>query len=447
MLAPANNGQQQQQQVQMQAPVEAAAEPVAQVEGAAAGVATASADARSMARELVAVGQQVQLHLPDSVRGSFQKRLPLYVDATLGWGGQAVVLAVAHEVEEDLRPCMLLSQSAAAQEEAPCDWEQLCQLSSSCSAATAADADADADAEPTMQWDAYALKVALPWEWRHKRGGPKWQEERRKYYKDCSDALWREYRLLTKASGCDNIVRCYAWGLVRVPGYDLHLPALLLEHCDGGSLADRLWPLPAPTEQAQAGKHQSAPPELPRQPMTYEEARGYVTQVCHAVCHLNSKHIAHRDLKAGNVLTKKLADGTEQVKLADLGLAWDFSSSTATNKHGYTPTHRAPEAVAGSWCYPNVDCWGVGQLLLELREARAPFWYLLERKGLTEEERQRRRSPEELDNPDSDYYGRLEALEKAVVQDCLQPLLQKRPPLSELLLRHKKYFGLSDDGP
>jgi serine/threonine protein kinase len=292
----------------------------------------------------------------------------------------------------------------------------------------------------------YALKVALPWEWEGEKGSPGWMVARHNHLKRCGSALLDEYHLLNKASGCDGIVRCHAMGFVKVDAFDVPLPALLLEYCAGGSLASRLWPAPPPPVEG-AGQQQQGSCKRPGQPMTEEEARRYIIAVCNTVCYLHSMRIAHLDLKASNVLMSVDPDGTEHIKLADLGLAWDFSSSTAMSKHVYTPSHMAPElAEAGSWMRVEVDVWCVGLLILETRFAAEPFGYLFDREGLTAEERQRRRCPAELDNLDSDYYGRLGPLEKAVVRDCLRPL-NTRPPLRELVKAHREYFGLSDDGP
>jgi hypothetical protein len=443
--SPANHGQQQQQQQQQQQPQPqqqqvqeqaqegVAAEPVAEVEGAAVGDASAGHHACFKAQELVTMGQQVQLHLPSSVPGAMQSCIPFFVDGTLGWGAQAVVLGVAQEVEEDLRPCMPINQSAAASgEEAPCDWDQLCQLTASCSDACVADADRP------VQWHAFALKVAQPW--RGQVGSKGWEGSRREYLKHIGNDLWREFTLLTRAEH-PSIVRCYAWGLARLPGYDLPLPALLLENCTGGTLADRLWSSPAPTEAAEEGEQQQAPPKPPvRKPMTFEETQQYIIQVCHAVCYMHSKRIAHRDLKARNVLLQTLADGSEQVRVADLGLAWDFSSSISTNQHAYTPTHRSPEAEEGRWCDAKVDTWGVGALMVELRFAAAPFFFL------SAEEQKTGRTPAVLTKEGSPYNKDLTDLEKEVLADCLQPLPQDRPPLKELLKAHPRYFG-PYDGP
>lgn len=174
--------------------------------------------------------------------------------------------------------------------------------------------------------------------------------------------------------------------------------------------------------------------------MGYDEARGYITSVCKALCQLHSQRIAHFGLCSSKVLIAQEPDGSERIKVTDLGLAWDFSNSTATNKTCIdTPWHRPPEA--GGWLRDNVDTWTVALLLLELRLAQKPFSGLIAQEGLTEEERQRRRCPGELDNPDSEYYERLRPLEKVVVRDCLRPL-SSRPPLRQLVNAHREYFGL-----
>ena len=78
----------------------------------------------------------------------------------------------------------------------------------------------------------------------------------------------------------------------------LHM-LLLTEYCSGGSLNDR----------------------LPR-PSSEEMNMKWISQTAAALAHLHSRGVVHRDLKADNVLLT----ATEDVKLADFGLAREYTT-------------------------------------------------------------------------------------------------------------------------
>lgn len=276
-----------------------------------------------------------------------------------------------------------------------------------------------------------ALKVARPWEWKKLQGMEGWQQHRQDYMNERSDQLWREYTLLTKAEH-PNIVGCYAFGLVQLSQYQDMLPALLLEHCPGGSLDSRL---PA-TLFRQQQPPDFDPRDQPPMGLPADIAQGYMRTVCSVLRHLHSKCIAHRDLKAENVFIGS-QDGQEVVKLGDLGHAWDFSlSGTPTDQRAYTLPFRPPEmSQHGLYNCPRTDSWLAGSFLLQLRGGWLPWWYLLEGQ-------EQRRCAAELDNPRSPYHALLGLEEKALIKDCLADYAV-RQPLRVIMERHKNYFGTS----
>lgn len=85
--------------------------------------------------------------------------------------------------------------------------------------------------------------------------------------------------------------------------------------------------------------------------------------------YMHSQGVMHRDIKPANILYSN--QGT--VKLADLGLAREVSSSDSSPKTGLytnrvvTLWYRAPELLLGSRCYsPSIDIWSAGCFLAEL---------------------------------------------------------------------------------
>jgi tetratricopeptide (TPR) repeat protein len=143
-----------------------------------------------------------------------------------------------------------------------------------------------------------------------------------------------------------NIVQIYQVGLGSSP-------YLVLEHADGGSLAQKLDGTPQPPQRAAL----------------------LVEVLARAAHHAHQKGIIHRDLKPANVLL--LEDGTP--KISDFGLAkfliGDDGGKTRTGEIVGTPSYMAPELGMGRVkdVGPWTDVYALGAILYELLTGRPPF--------------------------------------------------------------------------
>jgi serine/threonine-protein kinase len=129
------------------------------------------------------------------------------------------------------------------------------------------------------------------------------------------------------------------------------VPFFSMEHCPGGSLADR----------------------LDGTPMVARDAATLVQAIGRAVHAAHGWGVVHRDLKPANVLLG--ADGTP--KVADFGLAKqvDAPERTASNALLGTPSYMAPEQARGQTRQvgPASDVYALGAILYECLTGRPPF--------------------------------------------------------------------------
>jgi serine/threonine protein kinase len=82
--------------------------------------------------------------------------------------------------------------------------------------------------------------------------------------------------------------------------------------------------------------------------------------------YLHSQNVVHRDIKGANILTTK--DGV--VKLADFGVAKQFSETTKQSSVVGTPYWMAPEIInieeQNANTTPACDIWSLGCTIIEL---------------------------------------------------------------------------------
>jgi serine/threonine protein kinase len=136
---------------------------------------------------------------------------------------------------------------------------------------------------------------------------------------------------------------------------------LVMEHLEGGSLAERLRQGPLPIEQAM-------------------RIAGEIASALEAA---NRRDIVHRDLKPGNVMLTKSG-----VKLLDFGLA-RMMARAATTEGGLTmsmtspltashtilgtPQYMAPEQIEGAEADHRADIFSFGCVMYEMISGKPPF--------------------------------------------------------------------------
>ena len=101
------------------------------------------------------------------------------------------------------------------------------------------------------------------------------------------------------------------------------------------------------------------------------QARKYFLQIISVLDYLhNTKHIAHRDLKAENVLLDK----NYNIKIIDFGLSNSFTESQPNLSTACgSPAYAAPEMIKGEQYTKAADIWSAGILLYAICACELPF--------------------------------------------------------------------------
>ena len=109
------------------------------------------------------------------------------------------------------------------------------------------------------------------------------------------------------------------------------------------------------------------------QPLSPEEARQIILQVCDALAYCHEHGVFHRDIKPENIMIQD--DGN--VKIIDFGVAllegarrvtWRGLTGTVG-----TPDYMAPEQLKGERGMASADIYAVGVILYEMLCGRTPF--------------------------------------------------------------------------
>lgn len=110
------------------------------------------------------------------------------------------------------------------------------------------------------------------------------------------------------------------------------------------------------------------------QPLSESEARGIFKEIIHAVSHMHSHKIAHRDLKLENI--KFTSDNTSKsgIKILDFGFACKINHDTNEMTGAcYTLDYAAPEILSNKKYTESCDLWSLGVILYALLTGEMPF--------------------------------------------------------------------------
>jgi serine/threonine protein kinase len=136
-------------------------------------------------------------------------------------------------------------------------------------------------------------------------------------------------------------------------GEDDDRPYIVMEHVEGGTLADRL------------GRR--------RRSLDRAEGLRLLGQLCEGLGHAHSKKLVHRDIKPQNLL---LRDSDDCLKITDFGIARAAEETTRLTRPGRvigTDRYMAPEQLADGKITPATDVYACGVVADELLpQSRCP---------------------------------------------------------------------------
>ncbi|CAD5222248.1 unnamed protein product [Bursaphelenchus xylophilus] len=124
----------------------------------------------------------------------------------------------------------------------------------------------------------------------------------------------------------------------------------------------------------------------------------YAAEITLGLQHLHRERILYRDLKPENILL----DDYGHVRISDLGLAVELRENEPIKGRVGTVGYMAPEIVKNERYSYGVDWWGLGCLIFEMIEGKAPFRQRKEKVKREEVERRVREDQEKYTDKFSD---------------------------------------------
>ncbi len=111
--------------------------------------------------------------------------------------------------------------------------------------------------------------------------------------------------------------------------------------------------------------------------VTQAVALGHIVSLLDPLAAAHSKGVVHRDLKPENVFLERLGDGTERVRLLDLGIAREAEEAGKATLAGQalgTVYYMAPEqSLDARSATPVSDVWSLGAMLYQALSGTFPF--------------------------------------------------------------------------
>ena len=148
-----------------------------------------------------------------------------------------------------------------------------------------------------------------------------------------------------------------------------------------GARSQGILPANAPwyaMEFVNGGSLLEAPP-----PQSWSQIKRWLLELLDALAHAHAGAVIHRDLKPGNILLDRDADGIERIKLVDFGIAQlvsemeaeQYGEQTSEINVSGTPRYMAPEQVSGRHREqgPWTDLYSFGCVAWFLLCGMAPF--------------------------------------------------------------------------
>jgi serine/threonine-protein kinase len=110
-------------------------------------------------------------------------------------------------------------------------------------------------------------------------------------------------------------------------------------------------------------------------PLELARVARFGVQACEGVAAIHAQGITHQDLKPDNLFVSYEPDGSECIKVLDLGIALRPGMSPGEGTHGAgSPGYMSPEQVHEPAAVDaRSDIWSLGAVLYELFAGRAPF--------------------------------------------------------------------------
>lgn len=105
-------------------------------------------------------------------------------------------------------------------------------------------------------------------------------------------------------------------------------------------------------------------------PLSETEARYFLRTIAKTLCYCHEQGVAHRDVKAENVLVGK----DNRIKLIDFAFATKIDPGKKVDTYCGTPSYMAPEIFSKNpHCPKKADVWALGILAYRLVAGELPF--------------------------------------------------------------------------